>query len=60
MVSQGVTRTLDQGVVTHMEPFTDLNGPMIYVCVVDVSGVYNIAKASPLRPSIGTIRVLHL
>lgn len=59
-IAPPITRTIDQGVITHMEPFTDLHGPMIYVCILDVSGVYNVAKSSPHQATIGTIQVLQL
>ena len=57
------TRTIENGVITHLESFIDLQGPnslLLYACILDNSGSLPGGKPVVKDARFGKIKVLTL
>ncbi|KIM49322.1 hypothetical protein M413DRAFT_21564 [Hebeloma cylindrosporum] len=62
-VKKFATRTIENGVITHLEPFIDLEGPnslLLYACILDNSGSLPTGKPVVKDVRFGKIQVLTL
>lgn len=62
-VKKFATRTIENGVITHLESFIDLQGPnslLLYACVLDNSGSLPTGKPVVKDARFGKIKVLTL